>query len=48
MVALGSEAQAPTARYQGKPVLVVREEGKRWIAIVGIPSRASPAPTSCR
>ncbi len=33
---LGSEAQAPTARYQGKPVLVVREEGKRWIAIVGI------------
>ncbi len=36
VVPLGSEAQAPTARYQGKPVLVVREEGKRWIAIVGI------------
>lgn len=36
VVPLGSEAQAPTARYQGKPVLVVREEGKRWIAIIGI------------
>ncbi len=36
VVPLGSDAQAPTARYQGKPVLVVREEGKRWIAIVGI------------
>ncbi|WP_421199306.1 peptidoglycan DD-metalloendopeptidase family protein [Aeromonas enteropelogenes] len=36
VVPLGSETQAPTARYQGKPVLVVREEGKRWIAIVGI------------
>ncbi|ONG09613.1 peptidase M23 [Aeromonas hydrophila] len=42
MVALGSEAQAPTARYQGKPVLVVREEGKRWIAIVGIPLKSQP------
>ncbi|MFQ2226891.1 peptidoglycan DD-metalloendopeptidase family protein [Aeromonas hydrophila] len=40
VVALGSEAQAPTARYQGKPVLVVREEGKRWIAIVGIPLKS--------
>lgn len=42
VVALGSEAQAPTARYQGKPVLVVREEGKRWIAIVGIPLKSQP------
>ncbi|TNJ16550.1 peptidase M23 [Aeromonas hydrophila] len=44
MVTLGSEAQAPTARYQGKPVLVVREEGKRWIAIVGIPLKSQPGP----
>ena len=44
VVALGSEAQAPTARYQGKPVLVVREEGKRWIAIVGIPLKSQPGP----
>ncbi|WP_324013911.1 M23 family metallopeptidase [Aeromonas hydrophila] len=42
VVVLGSEAQAPTARYQGKPVLVVREEGKRWIAIVGIPLKSQP------
>lgn len=42
VVALGSEAQAPTARYQDKPVLVVREEGKRWIAIVGIPLKSQP------
>ncbi|QLF92565.1 M23 family metallopeptidase [Pseudomonas sp. ABC1] len=34
---LGNASQAPTARYQGKPVLVIREDGKRWIAIVGIP-----------
>ncbi|MFM5378262.1 peptidoglycan DD-metalloendopeptidase family protein [Aeromonas dhakensis] len=44
VVPLGSEAQAPTARYQGKPVLVVREEGKRWIAIVGIPLKSQPGP----
>ncbi|MDX2127093.1 MAG: M23 family metallopeptidase [Aeromonas hydrophila] len=44
VVALGSEALAPTARYQGKPVLVVREEGKRWIAIVGIPLKSQPGP----
>ncbi|QJT16094.1 M23 family metallopeptidase [Aeromonas sp. 1805] len=44
VVALGSEAQAPTARYQGKPVLVVREEGKHWIAIVGIPLKSQPGP----
>lgn len=44
VVALGSEAQAPTAHYQGKPVLVVREEGKRWIAIVGIPLKSQPGP----
>ncbi|WP_323899335.1 M23 family metallopeptidase [Aeromonas hydrophila] len=44
VVALGSEAQAPTARYQGKPVLVVREEDKRWIAIVGIPLKSQPGP----
>ncbi len=44
VVPLGSEAQAPTARYQDKQVLVVREEGKRWIAIVGIPLKSQPGP----
>lgn len=31
-------------RYQDKPVLVVQEEGKRWIAIVGIPLKSQPGP----
>lgn len=37
VVQLGQDAAVPTATYQGKPVLVVREEGRDWIAIVGIP-----------
>ncbi|QRY79162.1 peptidoglycan DD-metalloendopeptidase family protein [Pseudomonas sp. PDNC002] len=37
VVQLGRDAAVPTATYQGKPVLVVREEGRDWIAIVGIP-----------
>ena len=40
VVQLGQEAAIPTATYQGKPVLVVREEGRDWIAIVGIPLTA--------
>ncbi|WP_137971102.1 M23 family metallopeptidase [Pseudomonas sp. F(2018)] len=39
---LGDGPTAPQARYQGKPVLVVKEEGKRWIAIVGIPLSVKP------
>lgn len=39
---LGDGPTAPQARYQGKPVLVVKEEGKRWIAIVGIPLTVKP------
>lgn len=42
VVPLGSAAQAPAARYQDKPVLVVREEDRRWIAIVGIPLKSQP------
>lgn len=37
VVQLGQDAAVPTATYQGKPLLVVREEGRDWIAIVGIP-----------
>lgn len=37
VVQLGQGATAPTARFQDKPVLVVKEEGRDWIAIVGIP-----------
>ncbi|MBC9252029.1 peptidase M23 [Pseudomonas alcaligenes] len=41
---LGDGPVAPQARYQGKPVLVVKEEGQRWIAIVGIPLTVKPGP----
>ncbi|WP_152225306.1 M23 family metallopeptidase [Pseudomonas sp. SCB32] len=40
VVQLGQDAAVPTATYQGKQVLVVREEGRDWIAIVGIPLTA--------
>lgn len=39
---LGDAASAPQVRYQNKPVLVVREDGKQWIAIVGIPLTVKP------
>ena len=42
VVDLGSGANAPSATYQGKPVLVVKEDGQRWIAIVGIPLSVKP------
>jgi len=42
VVDLGNSASAPSATYQGKPVLVVKEEGQRWIAIVGIPLSVEP------
>ena len=44
VVQLGDGAKAPAVRYQDKPVLVVQEEGKRWIAIVGIPLKSQPGP----
>ena len=37
VIALGDAPQAPRVRYQDKPALVIKEDGKRWIAIVGIP-----------
>lgn len=46
VVALGDAPEAPSARYQDKPVLVVREEGRRWIAIVGIPLKSATGPQS--
>ncbi|PKG14425.1 peptidase M23, partial [Pseudomonas aeruginosa] len=44
VVDLGEEGPPPRAFYQGKPVLVVREEGRRWIAVVGIPLSTKPGP----
>ncbi len=37
VVDLGPGNGTPTARYQNKPVLVVHEQGQRWLAIVGVP-----------
>lgn len=41
---LGQAASAPSASYQGKPLLVIREDGLRWIAIVGLPLSTPPGP----
>lgn len=43
VIDLGTAANAPTARYDGKPVLVVREQDT-WRAIVGVPLSVSPGP----
>ena len=43
---LGQGPQAPQAQYQGKPVLVIKEDGARWIAIVGIPLSVKPGTQS--
>ena len=48
VIELGNGPSAPQARYQGKPTLVVREDGERWIAIVGIPLSAKAGPSSWR
>lgn len=37
VIPLDRETEKPAVFYQGKPVLVVNEENKRWVAIVGIP-----------
>ncbi|WP_068829804.1 peptidoglycan DD-metalloendopeptidase family protein [Pseudomonas sp. BMS12] len=42
VVDLGDGPSAPQVRYQGKPVLVIREDGQRWIAIAGIPLTVKP------
>src|SRR5690606_40789342 len=34
VVDLGNGSVAPQVRYQGKPVLVIHEDGQRWIAIL--------------
>ncbi|MFK3722900.1 peptidoglycan DD-metalloendopeptidase family protein [Pseudomonas monteilii] len=41
VVDLGPSAQAPSARFEGKPVLVVKEQ-ETWLAIVGIPLTRKP------
>ncbi|MBA1193271.1 M23 family metallopeptidase [Pseudomonas entomophila] len=41
VVDLGPSAQPPSARFEGKPVLVVKEQDT-WLAIVGIPLTHKP------
>ncbi|MBD8270816.1 M23 family metallopeptidase [Pseudomonas fluorescens] len=41
VVELGPSATAPKATYQGRPVLVVKEQDN-WLAIVGIPLTVKP------
>ena len=42
VIDLGNAGQAPTATYQGKPVLVVKEQDPSWLAIVGVPLTVKP------
>ncbi|WP_313027036.1 peptidoglycan DD-metalloendopeptidase family protein [Pseudomonas lopnurensis] len=42
VIELGNGPTPPQVRYQGKPALVIKEDGKRWIAIVGIPLTVGP------
>ncbi len=42
VIDLGSAAQAPTATYLGRPVLVVKEQDASWLAIVGVPLTVKP------
>lgn len=42
VIDVGDGPTPPQVRYHDKPALVIREDGQRWIAIVGIPLTAKP------
>ncbi len=42
VVSLGSGASAPSAVYDGSPVMVVKDSNEEWIAIVGVDLKSSP------
>lgn len=42
VVPLPEQPEAPRAEYRNQPLLVIREDGQRWIAIAGIPLTAKP------
>jgi len=42
VVPLGQGAEPPRAWFNDKPVLVLNEDGQRWIAVVGVPLGTKP------
>ncbi|HWV08280.1 peptidoglycan DD-metalloendopeptidase family protein [Pseudomonas sp.] len=42
VVDLGTGGTAPKVTFKDRPVLVIREDGQRWIAIVGLPLTTKP------
>jgi murein DD-endopeptidase MepM/ murein hydrolase activator NlpD len=42
VVPLPEQSEAPRAHYRDQPLLVIREDGERWIAITGIPLTVTP------
>lgn len=42
VITLPEQSEAPRAQYQNQPLLVIREDGQRWIAIAGIPLAVKP------
>src|SRR5690554_4476453 len=42
VVALGESAQAPTVKYDGSPVLVMRDSDGQWVAVAGIDLKTPP------
>ncbi|ANY16940.1 peptidase [Bordetella pseudohinzii] len=44
VIGLGAAPQAPGARFQGRPVLVVRDSDNAWVAVVGIGLKVPPGP----
>lgn len=48
VIDLGTGTTAPSVRYQNKPVLVIKEDQQRWIAIVGVPLSVKPGSQQIR
>ncbi|WP_082308486.1 peptidoglycan DD-metalloendopeptidase family protein [Achromobacter sp. DMS1] len=48
VLGLGDAPEAPEVAYLGRRALVVREEGRRWIAVLGIPLSVKPGRQSAR
>jgi len=46
VVPLGASAQPPGVTYDGKPVMVLQDDGQGWIAVVGLPLSVKPGSQS--